>query len=294
MAPTRTAAPVALAVALALGLSACGGTDSETAPTSGPATTAPATDAPTGEATEESTATAAQSGDYEVGETIPLAEFQEQVETAMREAGTMTMIADGNEMQAELFPDSINLRSEVDGGMLFVDGVLYIEAGPDMADIADGKGWLVIDPDSDDPMSQLFAPLLSAMTSIVDPTTTMGNPDKDVTVSAVDGNEVTFEIVLTEAEIRAQAAEMYGAGMPGLADSPELAGDMTYLYTVDTSTWLPVRIETEDDEGTSIVEYTGFGEPVDIEAPPAEDTAPFTLDLGGLPELGDLEDLSTP
>lgn len=307
MALARTAPPVALAAALALGLGACGGPDTETAPTAGTQTSAPAADAPTdgsaGEPTDESTATADQTetaetgdasvGDYSVGQTVPLAELKERIEAAMQEAGTMTMVSDGTPMQVEILEDSINVRSdETDESVIFVDGVLYVEAGPDIADMVDGKGWIVIDPDSDDPMSQMFTPVLSAMSSMAEPAAVMPAGDKDATVSAVDGDEVTLEFVLTEAEVRAHLSEIYGADLNSLSDVPELSGGMTHRYTVDTSTWLPVRIETDhSDQSMSVVEYTGFGEPVDIEAPPAEDTSPFTLDFGDLADLGDL---STP
>lgn len=247
----------AAATALALVLGACGSGPPDAGPGDPTTSAAPRADivAP---------------ADLEVGESITVGLLSERMNAALREAGTMTMVTgDGSTARVAFHADSVDFAAaEPDGEVRLVDGVLYLEAAGGLAELAGDHDWLRVDPGADDAFSQATAPMIDQLTSAADPTAALGDPAKPSTLIAAEGQTFTFETIVPAEEVLAAAEEAFGA--EGAAEAGDV-GDYVFRHVIGPN-WLPMSLTSATaDIAPFTIEYGGFGEPVDIMAPPAED-----------------------
>jgi hypothetical protein len=250
-------------VVLTILLSSCGSAEPETSET---ATSETATSAP---------ATAAE---------IDTAEFVAAIMSAQREAGTyqmeMTVEAEGLEFTASgasWYPESgevpdlrmtTNLPPEQGGEIeiVLIDESAYLRLPPE-AGVP--TPWLKIDPDGGDPISAEMASLIEEMTSSADleqslETVVAAGSIEQGDTDVIDGVDVT-EYVLT-VDVSEMPADAFG----GVAPEDLPIDELTYSLWVGDDDL--VRRMTSDlgGYGAMDVKAFGWGEPVVIEAPPAD------------------------
>lgn len=263
---------VALSGALVLG--ACG---SDAAPTGAKASTS------------ASPSAAAEASGAKVGDVVALSDLAEKSSAAVKEKGTahMTMTAPGaGEIEADVdfsgaSPKmSMSVAQEGESvDMVYVDKVMYM-GGESFTELTGGKKWIKIDPDGDDMMSKMMGPLLGQMES------SMGNPaeqlkaygDADAKVTAVKDGITTYEVTLTKAQL-SKAMKSQEEALPGLSEEAlkQIPDEgMTYSMSVD-ETYLPTTLEMELSGQAIDMEYSKWGEPVDITAPKASDVGTFEI-----------------
>jgi hypothetical protein len=245
-------------VVLTIVLSSCGSAEPETSVT--------ATSAPT---------TAAE---------IDAAEFVAAVSSAQRQAGTwqieQSYESEGLEFDATgaaRLPDSgqvpdlsmtVNLPPEQGGEieMVLIDESFYLRLPPE-AGVP--TPWLKIDPDGGDPISAQMAPLIEQMTSNADleqffETFAAASSIEQGDTDLIDGVDVTEYVVTVD------VSEMPADELGGVAPEDLPFDEVTYSLWVDGDDL--VRRVTSDLGGYGTAEATifGYGEPVEIEAPPAD------------------------
>jgi hypothetical protein len=248
-------------VLLTVLLSSCGSAEPETSET---ATSEAATSAPT------------------TADEIDAADFVAAISSAQREAGTwqMEMTFESEDLEfdatgASRYPDSgqvpdlsmtMNLPEEGEEmEMVVVDEIFYLRLPPE-AGVP--TPWLKIDPDGGDPISAELAPLIEQMTSSADleqsfesfaAASSIERGDADL----IDGVDVT-EYVVTVDVSEIPADELGGAAPEDLPFD-----ELTYSLWVGDDDL--VRRMTSDLGGYGTTDTTifGYGEPVEIEAPPA-------------------------
>lgn len=262
----RTIGALTLSGALALG--ACGS-----------ATTAEPGASP--DATSASASAAAEGASVKVGDVVDLKEISVLSAAAVKAKGTahLTQETAGEgalEGQVDYSQPSPRLAMSMDDAegtfqMILVDGTLYL-GGPDAADSDPEKPWLKLDPTADDEFSAMFAPLVAEIESA------MANPAETLaadvvgegTVTAVDADSTTYEVVLTKAQLE-QSLKAATKGLPGITDTSiaTLPETLTYTFSL-TRDHLPLSIVVDLPDGSETTTYSKWGEPVDIQAPPAE------------------------
>ena len=258
---------VSLAAIGALALTGCGSDD-------GPATTT------------ESSAAASESAKptAKVGDTLPAKELGERTEAAMKEAGTVKMTSTGNDsdLTGEMtYADGLayTLSGTSDGEpmeLVYVDKVLYL-GGDSFKEMTGGKRFIKIDPEGDDMMSQMMAPLLGVMEQAANPSSLLSNLDGVAsTVVAVDGDQTTYETKLTADQLRKATEQMVGTELPAEAAAEIEAA--TVRQTVDAEGRLVKVVTTGGSDMT--MTYSDHGAPVDVSAPAASDVG--TVDLNEL------------
>ena len=250
-------------VVLTILLSSCGSAEPETSET---ATSETATSAST---------TAAE---------IDAAEFMAAVSSAQREAGTwqmeMTFESEGLQFDATgavRYPDSgqvpdlsmtMNLPPEQGGEMemMVIDESVYLRLPPE-AGLP--TPWVKVQLDGSDPFSAQMAPLIEQMSSSFDleqsfepmaAASSIEQGEADV----IDGVDVTKYVVTVD--VGGMPADLLGGAAP--EDLP--FDEVTYTLWVDGDDLL--RRCTNDFGGYITTDTTifGYGEPVVIEAPPAD------------------------
>lgn len=174
-------------------------------------------------------------------------------------------------------PASITFAGNVQGEdltVLLVDGILYIKTPA-----AGAKPWIKIDPNGDSQMSQMVATMLEPLSKQSDPTWLMSaTGDAELTVTATDGDTVSFEQKLTEKEMSDLGSRLYGSGFTGQA-----SGDMTVTTTVD-NLGRPTKIVVSTSSGDQTMQYSDWGAKLDISAPPEDQVGELQT-----PDFGDLQ-----
>ena len=263
----RTIGALTLSGALALG--ACGS-----------ATTAEPGAGP--DATSSTSAPAeAEGASAKVGDVVDLKELSVLSAAAVEAKGTahLTQETAGEgalEGQVDYSQPSPRLAMSIEDAdgpfrMILVDATLYL-GGPDAADADPEKPWLKLDPTANDEFSAMFAPLVAEMESA------MANPAealaadvvREGTVTAVDVDSTTYQVVLTKAQLE-QTLKAATKGLPGITETSvaTLPETLTYTFSL-TRDHLPLVVVVDLPDGAVTTTYSKWGEPVDIEAPPAE------------------------
>lgn len=214
--------------------------------------------------------------DTSEGDTVPLADLQEDVDSAMEDAGTGSMTAKAGEEQLDGDFDvsdspEAHLKGKTGGEDLdvrLVDDVFYVKApSPEMTQ--KGKSWIKASTDSDDQPTQQLAGSLEAMTKLSDPVAAIdGAKDVDAEVTGTDGDETTYEIKLSEkqmaAALKAQAEE--SGDEQGAEMAEQGAQATTVALTVDGDD-RPVKSVTSSGDQKLTVTYKDWGGDVSIKAP---------------------------
>jgi hypothetical protein len=252
---TRWAAGVALLIVL---LPSCGSAEPETSET---AASAPTTTAE-----------------------IDGAELIAAVSSAQRKSGTyqmeMTFETEGVEFDATgaaRYPDSgqvpdlsmiMNLPPEQGGEieMVVIDESAYLRLPPD-AGLP--TPWLKIHSDGSDPISAQMAPLIDQMTSNADfeqYSETFGS------AASIDrlGSDVIDGVDVTEYVVTVDVSKMPADALGVVAPEDLPVDEVTYSLWIDGDDL--VRRLTSDlaGYGTTDITIFGYGEPVEIEAPPPD------------------------
>jgi hypothetical protein len=249
---TRWAAGVALLIVL---LPSCGSAEPETSET---AASAPTT-------TTE----------------IDAAELMAAVSSALREAGTFQLEMTSESLNidgtgAARYPDSgqgpdlsmtMNLPPEQGGEieMVVIDESVYLRLPPD---VGLPTPWVKVQSDGSDPLSAQMAPLIDQMTSSFDleqsfetiaAASSIDRGDTDV----IDGVDVTEYVVTVD--VSKLPADQLG----GVAPEDLPFDEVIYSLWIDDDDLLR-RYTNDLGEVTTDTTIFGYGEPVEIEAPPPD------------------------
>lgn len=213
--------------------------------------------------------------DVSEGDTVPLADLQEDVDAAMKDAGTGSMSAkagseqlDGEFDMSDSPAASVSGKGDQELDVRLVDGVYYLKA-PSAEMTQKGKSWIKATPDSKDPASQQLGSQLEAMTKLSDPVAAIdGAKDVDAEVTKSEGDEVTYEIKLSKKQmasaLEAQAKE---AGDEQAAEMAGQGAQATTVKLVVDDQDRPVKSETSAGEQKLTVTYSDWGGDVSIAAP---------------------------
>ena len=214
--------------------------------------------------------------DVSEGDTVPLADLQEDVDAAMKDAGTgsMSAKAGGEELKGD-FDRSDEPAASISGktgeqdlDVRMIDDVYYLKApSPEMTQ--KGKTWIKVDQDSKDPASQQLGSSLEAMTKLSEPMAAIdGAGDVDAEVTKVDGEEATYEVKLSKDQmakvLEKQAKE---AGDDQAAQQAGQGAQATTVTLVLDEDQRPVKSETSAGEQKLTVSYSDWGGDVSIKAP---------------------------
>jgi hypothetical protein len=171
--------------------------------------------------------------------------------------------------------------------MVLVDNIVYIKM-PEGQELEPGKPWLKIDPNGDNPMAEVFGNLSDELSKNADPRSALEQFKEtgeitDTKEEELDGKQTTHYTITVDVQKLADAQEdpTQKAGLEaaigqGLKDFP-------VEVWIDEDQ-LPVRIAFDmpapDGQGGTAsakmqVDYTNWGEPVDIAAPAADQVTEF-------------------
>lgn len=258
----------ALALSLTAVLGACGSAD-------GGSTT---------KSTTGSTAKVDSAPKVKVGDEVDLAAVFKATATAMKAKKTYSFTGQAPDAtlkgQTRVDGDgtALKIETEMEGEaatILFVDGVIYMGG---MDDLPAGKTFVKIDPEGDDPMSKMMGPALSQMADSVDPTAGLADLEglKAKVVEVKDGTTTYESSISAEQQLKLAEKKLKDMGMD-IKDLPESAKpkQMVMRMTIGADN-LPTLMEsTGSPEATISMTYSGWGQPVDIDTPPADKVATF-------------------
>jgi hypothetical protein len=166
--------------------------------------------------------------------------------------------------------------------MVFVDGILYMKLPQELEP---GKPWIKIDPNSNSEMAKALGSLNEELGKNADPRAALQEFEKSGEITStkeeeLDGKKVTHYTITVDVQKMADQQEdptqkkaLQDAIAAGMKDFP------VNVYVDEEG--LPVRfaMETPTPDGaggmTSVnmqVDYTDWGKPVEIAAPPADQT----------------------
>lgn len=269
-------------VAVALGVTACGGGDTPDAdetPTGDEAGDEPSADDSDdadaeGESGEDEP-DAGQDGDEVdavalfgaiAAATVEAGSYE--FETTMDAAGQDMSVSGAIQVGTEVSEANMRITSDVLGQeteMLVVDGQVFMELTEDMG-FPGGGSWFTVDPEADDQLSQLMAESFEQIGSATDLTTELtAHPDLlTVTLvgsATIDGVETT-EYFVTVDDI---------AAFTDADDADVPLSELSYSMWIDGDN-LPRRMTTDAGGSASIdVTYSNYGADVDVQAPPADE-----------------------
>ncbi|MGL5853167.1 MAG: hypothetical protein ACRCZD_20495 [Phycicoccus sp.] len=259
----------ALSLAVAATLAACG------------SATAPAVGSGSGSAAK-------------VGDTVELVALAKDSVAAQQAKKTahMTMTLSGAQegtIEADVdygtTPPSMAMTMDVGGqafDMLYVDEVLYLGGGV-FAEATGGKKWVKVDPDGDDQLSTMMRPYLDQMSSsLSNPAEQYAVPGVRAKVKAVDGDRTTYTTTLTKTQLEEalrKQAEKSGAPVDAKATA-QLPDQAVYEMTLGKD-GIPVSATIDLGVVDTKVVYSKWGEPVDLEAPPASEVGTFEAPVQG-------------
>jgi hypothetical protein len=266
---TRATAVLSLATAAVLGLSACssdGGAEPERGAESSESTAA---------------AEAAESADFD----LTADDFVDRVTAAAQDAGTLTMSMQTTAL--DVTTDATGVVRYLDGGaqemsivttvpevgemdMRVVGGMVYMSMG----ELTGGK-FLQIDPsDSSDPMAAQF----QGMSGQLDPTGALsGLRDAIRSVEKAGEPEEVGGALAQPYTVTVDTATALSSQPEALAEAASLPPELTYTYWIDGDD-LMRRMLAELPTGAMDATFTGWGEPVEIVAPSADQIT----DMAGL------------
>ncbi|WP_457253873.1 hypothetical protein [Pedococcus sp. P5_B7] len=251
---TKTKSLAALALTAALGLSACGdgGGESGTTTTSG----------------SSSSSSSAAAG-LAPGATVDGGELAAKMTDAMVKAGSGTLSLDlGTEGKAS---GSFSMKGgameqqmtmPIEGQTMQIvstGGVIYMKGLP-----GSKKPWVKIDPKADDPVSQMFAGMAGDMGDPRQLAKALEGSKATVVSSTADSS--TYDVTIDPKALLGGAA---GSGGPA-------AEPVKARYTLDAQN--RPTLMTVDVQGQSLtITFGGWGKPVSISAPPADQVGAFEL-----------------
>ena len=251
---TKTKSLAALALTAALGLSACGDAGGESGTTTS-----------SGSASSSSSAAAGLTP----GAIVDGGELATKMTDAMVKAGSGTITLDlGSEGKAT---GSFAMKGGVMeqqmtmpiGGqtmqIVSTGGVIYMKGLP-----GSKKPWVKIDPKADDPVSQMFAGMAGDMGDPRQLAKALEGSKATVVSSTADSS--TYDVTIDPTALLGGAA---GAGGPA-------AEPVKARYTLDAQN--RPTLMTVDVQGQSLtITFGGWGKPVSISAPPADQVGAFEL-----------------
>lgn len=269
---TRLAA-AASAVVLTLGLAACSGDDADQKPGSKTATSgSPAADGTpsTRESSGDASATAGELTKDNVVQRLTAAQRKAQtsrvrmnIEAQGQKSVATGQVRAGSSIKDSAVAMSIDASSAGVGvmEMRIVDGAFYLKFG----DMTQGK-FVLMDPEADDPLADQLTNLLEQ----VNPTNQVKQFDEALRSFKRTGSPKTIDGVSTQAyELVLDTGKL--ARVPGAsASDKKLPKTMTYTVFVGPDD-LPRRISATIVGLAFTANYTGWGEPVDIEKPTADE-----------------------
>ncbi|KGN36526.1 hypothetical protein [Knoellia subterranea] len=205
------------------------------------------------------------------GDTVDAGDLAGRMVAAMQKAGSGTMSMQTGDQKAT-------------GDFTYVDGKLQQHTkvpveGSEMEIIAVGdfvylkglpgqsKPWVKIDPNADDPVSQMFKGIAEG--GISDPTKMAANlKGTQATLKSKDGDNSTYEFTVDSAKALGSSA----APSPS-ASAPAQQLTMTYVLSKDDR---PVTISTAVGGQSIKVTYGDWGKKVNITEPPADQVGPMS------------------
>ncbi|WP_121250848.1 LppX_LprAFG lipoprotein [Nocardioides ferulae] len=230
------------------------------------------------------------------GETVDAADVGEQMLASFTEGETvsveMTMTLMGAEMVSEGVgsyagdqPETAMTMTnpflgEDETEVRFVDGVVYMNLGA----LSDNKFWSLDPSDADG--SGL--PLGGTLDQMADPRAALESMSEAVTEAVYAGEEEVDGETTDRYTLTIDVEEMFAASGLG-----ELGADATAMMPAEVTQdiWFGedglVRKAAVDmgDAGSTVMEFSGWGEPVTIEAPPADQVEEMP-DLDQLGQMG--------
>jgi LppX_LprAFG lipoprotein len=174
---------------------------------------------------------------------------------------------------------------EGDMGFVFLDGVMYLQIPGQ--EIEPGKTWIKIEPGGDDPMAQALGGLSEEMRKNADPRQALEQFKNSGTITSqeenveLNGEQTTHYEITVDVDKAAQ--EQNDPAIKKALESVGLKEFPVELWVNDEG--LPVRITidmpmSDPSTGKAIeasvqVDYSKWGEPVEIAAPPADQVTEF-------------------
>lgn len=268
MRASRTLLTTAVTVTMAAALGACGSTPA-------PSVTSPG-------ASGSATASATASG-VALGDTVPLTALAARIAAAVAKQRTahvtMTQPDSAESGEADVRFDAASPAVAMTMGsgrqqtdLVLLDGVVHV-GSEDYRDLTGGKRWVRLDPEATDFFSQLMSRLVGMMTaSMQDPGEQLAAlGDREATVSSIVNGTTVYRVTLDREDLAAMVQRRSGA-VPGVGTVPadELPTTASWTVALDGSD-LPKLLEASLAGATVTVDYSRWGEPVDITAPPASE-----------------------
>ncbi|MFC7489784.1 MULTISPECIES: hypothetical protein [unclassified Knoellia] len=218
-----------------------------------------------------------------VGDEVDLTDALAASAAAMKAKKTYSFTGEaaGAAMSGQMRVDgdgtAMTIQTTVQGAkvdMLLVDGVMYIGGFPHLPP---GKTFVKIDPEGEDPMSKMMGPMLSQMAEAADPTASLaGITALKAEVIEVKDGTTTYEVSVSVDQQLAIAKERLA--VMGMGDTPLPTPAMKPLIVRQTigPDDLPTRTELVGGADLTLnLTYSGWGEPVDVVAPPADKVTTF-------------------
>jgi hypothetical protein len=219
------------------------------------------------------------------GDTVDLAPIMKKASDAVlaKKTGHMSMdMGSSGSLDADVdyAGSTTTMKMSMDAAgqkldMIFVDKVLYL-GGTMAAQLGGGKKWVKIDPNGTDALSKQMAPILAQMgTAAQNPTAGLAAlQGAKATVSSVEGSNTTYSVTLDKDQI---AHVMKASGAGALGDTSAVApASLAYTITLDGDS-LPVKVVTTAAGVGATVNFSKWGDPVVIAAPPASDVGTVKL-----------------
>lgn len=171
--------------------------------------------------------------------------------------------------------------------MVLVDNIFYIKM-PAGQELEPGKPWFKIDPNSDNPLADAFGSVTEELSKSADPRVALEEfkdtgEITDTKEEDLDGVATTHYTITVDVQKLADAQDdptqkqaMQQVIEAGLKDFPV----EVWVNEDDLPVRVVVDMPTPDGKGGTTatkmqVDYSNWGEPVDIAAPPADQVAEF-------------------
>lgn len=227
------------------------------------------------------------SGDAAAGE-LTVDDFGDRVSEAFQEAGSVAFELDqttaGQESsgsgQADLTGDELSSQVDLDTAqgtisVIATGGLFYLRSDQ----LVPGGKWLEIDPDADSGLGALIGQL-------------GGSSDPAASIEVLGG---ATEVTATgEEEIDGTPTTAYRVVLPREAVADSLGADPQVAQllpeTLEYDVWVDAddlvrrvtsTVEVQGASSTTTVTYTDYGQPVDVQAPPAAQVTDQVPGLGG-------------
>jgi hypothetical protein len=253
MKTTRTAA---LALAAALGLSACGSSGDEAGSSS--------------RTSSSSSSSTTQGSGAKAGATVDGAALGKRIADAMAKAGSGAMTMDlgdqgkasgtfsmaGDTMDQQMTMDFQGQSLEV----VSVDGIIYLKGFP-----GGSKPWIRIDPKGDDPMSQMFGQMVGKA----------GANDPRQIAKALEGAKATVVSESAEGSVYDVTIDPDKL-ISGAQTSAPAVDQVTARYTLDSQD-RPTKMTLDVEGQTVTITFSDWGVATKITAPPASQIGTFQL-----------------